>query len=114
MGPQGAAHGPRGGAAHGPRGAAHGCPRAAQWDLEGRCMDLKGLHHWTLTGGAMGPRGAVHGPQGAAPPLKVLLAPHEVPGRQTLRPKLSSLGGFWAPTTKTSYNTPHHNPKFEV
>ena len=68
------------------------------------------------------PRGVAHGPQGVAngplgpmaSPLKVLLAPHNVPGTPTLRPKFSSLGGFWAPPTKTSYTTPYYYPKYEV
>ena len=34
----------------------------------------------------------------------------------TLRPKFSSLGGFWAllSPTKASYTTPHYYPKYEV
>ena len=40
--------------------------------------------------------------------LFVRAASLEVPGGQTLRPKCSSLGGFEAPPTKTSYTTPNY------
>ena len=57
--------------------------------------------------------GAAPRGQCAAPPGPRCDTPRGPRGK-TLRPKLSSLGGFQAPPTKTSYTTPHYFTRYEV
>ena len=78
------------------------------WDLEGcRTSDLEGRRYWTSRGGVRTLRGGAMIGVGGAATL-------EVPGGQTLRLKFSSSVGFKAPSTKTSYTTPHYYQKYEV